>query len=232
MAKGTIKAIIFDLDNTLLDFISMKREASAAAAVEMVRAGLRMDEEEAGKKLFAAYWKYGIDSNTAFTQFLLENTGKVDRRVLGRGISAYGRAKMELLKPYENARITLRLLKKKGITLGIVTDAPREKAIERLHMAGLQGIFDFLVAFDDTKQAKPGGLPFRRAIELAGCKADEMMMVGDSMPRDIVGAQKAGMLAIYAKYGEDKELKWQKAEGVVPDYEISDISELLKIVGS
>jgi len=44
-----IRAILFDLDNTLVDFISMKEESCKAAAQTMVASGLRMKEAEASE---------------------------------------------------------------------------------------------------------------------------------------------------------------------------------------
>ena len=46
------KAVLFDLDQTLIDFFRMKREASKKAANAMIKAGLRLDKRTAGKKLF------------------------------------------------------------------------------------------------------------------------------------------------------------------------------------
>ena len=45
-----IKAVIFDLDNTLLDFIRMKERAVTAAVEAMIEAGLDVDLEESYKK--------------------------------------------------------------------------------------------------------------------------------------------------------------------------------------
>ena len=47
-----IKAIIFDLDNTLLDFMKMKQFAVKAAITAMNEAGLNIDEDQAYKNIF------------------------------------------------------------------------------------------------------------------------------------------------------------------------------------
>jgi len=52
-----IKAILFDLDNTLVDFMAMKRKSCEAAIDEMISAGLGMKREEALKILFEMYDK-------------------------------------------------------------------------------------------------------------------------------------------------------------------------------
>ncbi|MEM3400378.1 MAG: HAD-IA family hydrolase [Candidatus Micrarchaeia archaeon] len=224
-----VKAILFDMDNTLTNFIELKRKASRAAAYAMVDAGLKMKKREAARKLFYAYWKYGIDGNTAFSKFLKEETGKVDEHILNAGIGAYLRAKPKHIKPYPHAKRILEVLKKK-YKLGVITDAPCAKAKERLKLLGLLHMFDVIVTFRRGSMKKPHPLPFLRALELLHCKPNEVVMVGDSLPRDIAGAKRVGMIAVYAKYGEDREIKWETPTNVKADFEILSIKELPKIL--
>ena len=54
-----IKAVIFDLDNTLLDFMKMKSMAVDSAIQGMIEAGLFIDPNEAQEKIFNIYtWIY------------------------------------------------------------------------------------------------------------------------------------------------------------------------------
>ncbi|MEM3031094.1 MAG: HAD-IA family hydrolase [Candidatus Micrarchaeia archaeon] len=225
-----IKAVLFDLDNTLTDFIKMKREASRAAARAMVACGLAMPPEEAERELFKTYWEHGIDSNTAFREFLKKHTGKVDESVLGCAIGAYLKVKAQHLVTYPNIVETLERLKARGMRLGVVTDAPREKALQRLHALGVERLFDTVIAFEETNRHKPHELPFKKACEKLGVVPAEVLMVGDSPERDILGAQRLGMRTALAKYGEDAEVKWRTPEGIRADYEIKDPLELLRIV--
>ena len=50
-----IKAVIFDLDNTLLDFVTMKRESVRSALVAMSEAGLEIDIESSYKRIIHLY---------------------------------------------------------------------------------------------------------------------------------------------------------------------------------
>ena len=65
-----IKAVIFDLDNTLLDFIKMKQFAVQAAISSMVEAGLEVDEGEACKNIFRMYEEGGWENQSIFNDFL------------------------------------------------------------------------------------------------------------------------------------------------------------------
>ena len=69
-----IKAVIFDLDNTLIDFMSMKKVASTAAANAMIKAGLKDYPEDLAERLFAFYLDHGIESDDAFEEYLCKGT--------------------------------------------------------------------------------------------------------------------------------------------------------------
>ena len=222
-----IKAILFDLDNTLIDFIQMKKEACRAAVRAMIRSGLRMSEAKAYRELMKTYFKVGIESDRAFTKFL-KSVNQFDYKILAAAINSYLKTKNNFLKPYPKVRSTLRKLKSRGVILAIVTDAPKRKAYQRLLAMKIDKYFDFVVGFEDTKHKKYSGLPLKVAIEklkkeLPEIKKNEIIMIGDSIKRDILPAKKLGMITVLAKYGQT-----EKERGKA-DYEISNISEILKL---
>ena len=57
-----IKAVVFDLDNTLVDFMRMKRSAVRAAAEAMVGAGLKITPDEVYNEVFKIYEKEGMEA--------------------------------------------------------------------------------------------------------------------------------------------------------------------------
>ena len=219
-----IKAVIFDLDNTLIDFMTMKKLSCDAAINAMIGAGLNVNKDKATKELFALYGKYGMEEKTIFQKFLRKLAKKIDYEILASGIVAYRRVRAGFLEPYPNVSEVLFELKKRGIKLAIISDAPRLKAWIRLVSMKVNHLFDAVVTFDDTKEYKPGTKPFKFAFRKLNIKANESLMVGDWPERDIKGAKKLGMLTCFARYGNPKV----KNSGA--DYEINDIKELLEIV--
>src|SRR3989339_609622 len=123
-----IKAVLFDLDNTLIDFMRMKRNSCEAAISAMIDAGLKVKKEKAIKTLFKLYDKHGLEENKIFQKFLEEETGEVDYRILANAIVAYRNVRASYLTPYPHTDYVLIKLKSMGIKLGIVTDATRLKA--------------------------------------------------------------------------------------------------------
>lgn len=129
-----------------------------------------------------------------------------------------------MLKPYPAVKPTLKKLREKGIRLAIVSDAPRNKAWQRLILAGLENEFEIVVTHDDTKQFKPHPNPFQLALTKLELLAPACLFVGDNPKRDVKGAKQVGMNTCLAKYGG-----WQ-AEEDEADFEISKIEELLQII--
>jgi putative hydrolase of the HAD superfamily len=220
-----IKAVIFDLDNTLVDFMKMKGQAVTAAVSSMIDAGLTLSHTEVQERIDAIYKERGIEFQSVFDQLLYDIFQKVDYKILSAGIVAYRRAREAALVPYPHVTITLVELVKRGIRLAVVSDAPGREAWLRLCYLNFQHLFDFVVTFDDTGEHKPSPKPFQRALELLRVAPDEAIMVGDWPERDVVGAAKLGMKTVFARYGDTFGTVESNAS-----YEINDISELLRII--
>jgi HAD superfamily hydrolase (TIGR02253 family) len=188
-----IKSILFDLDDTLIDFKGMKSAAIREAANAMVKAGLKMPLKEAIQKLNTSYWKE-IESNSAIQDFL-KRLGKLEDPILAAGINGYLRGKLAHTDPVPGAIETIKKLKKK-YKVAVVTDAPRLKAWQRLNLMGMDKLFDAVVAYEDTGRRKPDEMPFRAALEQLGVAPGDAVMVGDWYERDIEGAKKIGMKTV------------------------------------
>ncbi|HIH43266.1 TPA: TIGR02253 family HAD-type hydrolase [Candidatus Woesearchaeota archaeon] len=221
-----IKAILFDLDNTLIDFLKMKRMAIEEAVEAMIDAGLKLDKKQAVELIYELYKEKGMEDQEIFQKFLLRSTGKVEIRIIAKAILAYRRVRDGYLAPYPRVRETLHELKMKRYKLGIVTDAPQLNAWMRLCSMHIDHLFDVVVTFDDTKECKPSGLPFQKALEKLELSAGECLMVGDWPERDIAGAKAVGMKACFAKYGCARTIENHGADFVLHSFE-----ELLEIIG-
>ena len=220
-----IKAVIFDLDNTLVDFMAMKRQAVDAAILAMIDAGLDLTYEEARQQVDTIYSERGIEFQKVFDELLYNIFNKVDYKILSAGVIAYRRAREAALVPYPHVTQTLVGLLKMDIRLAVVSDAPAPEAWLRLTYMGFHHIFDHVITFDDTRQRKPSPAPFECALSLLGVRPVEALMVGDWEERDMVGAAKLGMKTAFARYGDTFGTVETHA-----DYELDDILQLLDIV--
>jgi HAD superfamily hydrolase (TIGR02253 family) len=220
-----IRAIIFDLDNTLTDFMKMKRAAIDAAVDGMIDAGLKLSRQEASEKIYRVYDREGIEYQQVFDLFLKEEFGGIDYKLLTSAIVSYRRARDSYLVLYPHVNLTLMEILKRGLKLAVVSDAPRLQAWMRLAQLQLQHLFDPVVAFEDTGERKPSPKPFERALELLGVGPAETIMVGDWPDRDVVGASKLGIRTAFARYGDTFGTEHSGA-----DYDLNDVHELVEIV--
>jgi FMN phosphatase YigB (HAD superfamily) len=224
-----IKAVIFDLDNTLIDFMRMKEESCRAAVKAMISTGLDMDEDEAFAELMNTYFSLGLESDYAITDFL-RGVGQFDHKILAAAINSYLKKKATLIEPYPDVELVLKKLNEKGVVTAIVTDAPKTKAYQRLLAMGIESYFRFVVGFEDTGNGKHTGLPLKMALdklrkEFPDLVNSEILMVGDSVQRDIEPAKKLGLRTAISKYGQIEEAKSNSI-----DYELNAVTDLLKII--
>ena len=220
-----IKAVIFDLDNTLLDFMKMKEYAVKAAIAGMIEAGLDINPDESYETIIDIYEKKGWENQQVFNEFLNKIIGEVNNKYLAAGIVAYRRAREANLLLYPNVNHTLVELIKMSVKLAVVSDAPSREAWMRIYYLNLHHHFDVVLTFDDTNVRKPSPIPFEMALSQLNIDAEEALMVGDWPERDVVGAKKLGIRTIFARYGD--------AFGTVDsgaDWDINDVYEIVGIV--
>ena len=220
-----IKAVIFDLDNTLLDFMKMKEYAVKAAIAGMIEAGLDIDPDKSYETIIGIYEEEGWENQQVFNDFLNKTIGEVNNKYLAAGIVAYRRAREANLLLYPNVNHTLVELIKRGMKLAVVSDAPSREAWMRINYLNLHHHFDVVLTFDDTNARKPSPKPFEMALSQLNIDPEEALMVGDWPERDVVGANKLGIRTIFARYGD--------AFGTVDsgaDWDINDVYEIVGIV--
>jgi putative hydrolase of the HAD superfamily len=221
-----IKAILFDLDNTLIDFWTFKNKCVDAALKAMLKAGLKISKTKAEKIVSELFKKHGMEYEYVFQDLIKKVYGKLDYRMLAHALNAYRKERVRMLVPYPHVRQVFKELKG-NYKIAILSDAPRQKAWLRIVLIGIDDLIDEIITFEDTKQKKPNKAPFKKAIEKLKLKPEEVLMVGDSISKDMEGAKKVGMKTALALYGRTLKPKI-KPESV--DFMIRQIDELPRIL--
>ncbi|MDD4857319.1 MAG: HAD-IA family hydrolase [Candidatus Krumholzibacteria bacterium] len=220
-----IKLVIFDLDNTLTDFVRMKEVSIEASIQAMIDAGLLVKPDRVREEILKIYDDEGIEYQKVFNKLLANLIGEVDYKILAAGIVGYRRAREAALVLYPHVKVTLIQLLSRGLKLAVISDAPRQEAWLRLCYLQLHHMFDMVITYEDTGEYKPSPAPFRMVLDKMRMKAREALMVGDWPERDIVGAAELGIKTVFARYGDTFNTKVSGA-----DYEIDDAYALVKIV--
>ncbi len=221
-----IKAVLFDLDNTLINFLNFKKETAKAAAAAMVRHGLPINEIQAYGKIFSVYDEKGMEYQKTFHDVIAPFGLEINKaeRIQQAAILAYLKKKFEVIRPYPLVRPTLAKLRK-NYKLGIMTDAPRNKSWQRLVLTGLQDEFDIVITHDDTLERKPHPSLFQLALQRLGLLAPACLFIGDDPDRDIKGAKEVGMHTCLAKYG-----LWNRRGTEKADFEIERFEDVMQLL--
>ncbi len=231
-AERRIQAVIFDLDNTLTDFMKAKEVAIQAAVDAMIDAGLQRERQTAVDEIFALYKTEGIENQRIFNLYLEQVLGANNDRMLAAAVVGYRRARDGALVTYPHTRLVLTRLLKAGYKLAVVSDAPRFEAWLRLTSLGLQHSFDVVLTHDDTGAHKPDPRPFQMALKQLDVLPERAVVIGDWKERDILGGRNAGLHTVHARYGDlySKYTDKLETEGTEPDYVVDDLIELLGVL--
>jgi N-acetyl-D-muramate 6-phosphate phosphatase len=205
---AALRAVLFDLDGTLLD-----------TAPDMIGAlnALRTENELA--ELPAARVRPSVSHGSSrlvqlgFPDAINERFVALQRRFL----EIYAARLCAETRLFEGMDRVLEQLASRRLAVGIVTNKPARLTEPLLDNLGLRGRFACIVSGDSLPERKPHPLPMLHAAALAGAAPEECLYVGDA-ERDVQAAHAAGMQALVATYGylgEDEDWRIWGADGFI-----------------
>ena len=197
-----IKAVIFDLDNTLYNFDAANEFGirALAAYTEPVFGWdyPRMKDlyEESREKLTERMGDVGSAHNRLlrFQNLLEEKKLSLHPHALEMA-KAYWRGVLDNMAPSPGAREIMEELRRMGIRIGLGTDMTAYMQYEKLIRLGLMEYMDFIVSSEEAGTDKPGNAFFMLCARKVGCLPGECLFIGDNIVRDYGGASAAGMQA-------------------------------------
>ena len=130
--------------------------------------------------------------------------------------------------PYPDTEDVLQYLRSHEYKIGVIANQSLGTAV-RLEKWGLLKYIDVVAASAELGVAKPDRAIFDKALEMAGCKAQEAVMIGDRLDNDIIPAKKLGMKTIWIRQGFAIYQNLRNAEEQ-PDYIVDGLAELKKIL--
>lgn len=225
-----IKAVFFDIDDTLYDTSSFAKLARRAAINAMIDAGLPLEFDEAYKLLREIIKEKGSNYDKHFNVLTKRVFGEEKPLLIALGMITYHNVKFALLRLFPNTMSTLIYLKSRGYHLGVISNGITIKQWEKLIRLGLNHFFDEVVTSQEAGVEKPDEKIFKLAMGKMGCKAEKSVMVGNKFSEDILGAINTGMSAILVNSELTKsEKEYIKKENLKVDV-INELSELKDIL--
>ncbi len=191
-----IRAVLFDLDGTLVDTLGDLHAALSAVAESLGHRVLREDEVRDC---------VGSGMRALVAQSLARGLGRVpSRRELDIAIDLFGDAYLRVngqrSRLYPGVADTLRALRSSGLRLGLVSNKPARFIPPLLMRHGIHALFEVIVGGDTLAHLKPEPEPLLHACATLGVAPAQALMVGDS-PIDVISARSAGCAIACVRYG-------------------------------
>lgn len=208
-----LKAILFDIDNTLYSETSAHNIAfSKVTAYVQQQLNIAPDT---WSQLCKEEWdamKGRLGQTAAIHNRMIRFLSILEKQKLPLYHAPalndlYWMALLDAAKPEEGVRDTLTALKKEGYILGVGTNMTLDWQMRKLQTLGLLEFFDFVLSSEEAGTEKPDPAFFRLCAERAGVAPEECLFIGDSLRWDVLAAENTGMQALwYAPEGTDFSL--------------------------
>ena len=231
--KEDVRAIIFDLDRTLIKSSLGFDKALSKAANFLTQYFKRQGHSISGAKIYGtlrsiakSFESQGLYDRDEWWIILLRKLGlsHLSGKWVHEVTMLYWRTYIAASPPYPDAENTLRTLRKRGYRLALVTDTDGTPGMKRKRVKAL-AFYDLfetvVVAGEDTPKIKPSKMPFTFVAKRLRLSPKKCVYVGDNPKVDVKGAKAVGMQTILVKrHG----LKADR-----PTLVINSLSQLLRI---
>ena len=235
------RAILFDMDDTLLDWFSAVHVGWEVVCAEFAPAlgadpvSLRGAIEREGALFWrdegaaAPYRTRPLDSRREIVRLALLAEGLDD--ALAEEIARRLLDEMKArIAPFGDSIETLEALRENGYRLGLVTNGSTEMQREKIERWDLARHFDAIVIEGEFGRGKPDPAVFAHALEGVGVAPDEAWMVGDNLYADIGGARAAGIHTVWI---HRERLQFpEEAPPAHPHRRIGHLAELRAALGA
>ncbi len=225
-----IKAVFFDIDDTLYDTSGFARLARKAAINVMIDAGLPLSSDEAYKLLKEIIKEKGSNYDKHFNILTKRVFGEEKPLLIALGMITYHNVKFALLRLFPKTPSTLIYLKSKGYHLGVISDGITIKQWEKLIRLGLNHFFDEVVTSEEAGVEKPDEKIFRLALDCMGCQPTKSIMIGNKFNKDIIGAINIGMSAILVNSELTSDEKEYLEENNIELDVVSNIGDIIELL--
>jgi len=226
-----LKAIFFDIDNTLFATTSFANMARTNGLKAMMQHGLKGELEDLLAQLHEIIKEFGSNDAGHYKKLLMrlppKALGDINPAILeAAGIVGYGQTKFRHYTPHEDVQEVLKTLASSPLTLGILSNGLTLKQAEKLVRLGILPYIHPQAIFisEQTGIAKPSPRIFKMIMEKFNFKAEEVIMVGDNPEMDITPAQEQGWITIQNCRNIDPSNKKEA------DYHINNFWDLLEII--
>jgi putative hydrolase of the HAD superfamily len=204
-----VKALLFDLDDTLLDYSGGVDDCWAAACARGCEGGAvdpatLVPAVAASRRTFwddpARHRAERVNMLGAWTKIVeraLHDVGRPDAALARSIATEFARRRRERMRLFPDALACLTGWRATGVTLGLVTNGDATQQRDKIARHALASYFDVIVIEGEFGAGKPDEAVYRHALDTLGVRAADACMVGDHLDFDVAGAQRLGIRGIW-----------------------------------
>ncbi len=199
-----IKAVIFDIDNTLYDYDKANETALDVWGLYASKTfGMTPKEakELADKCIGIVAERTGNcaaqHSRVLRYQCFLEQIGSTDYWKAVEMHHVYWDALLKAMEPEPGLLDLIRRLKQRGIQIGVGSNMTAYVQFQKLEKLGVMPYVDFIVVSEEAGAEKPARRFFELCLKKAGCKPEECVFIGDNLEHDVSGSMRCGMAGVW-----------------------------------
>ncbi len=218
------KVIFFDVNETLLDLNAMEVSVTEALGGRSELMSLwfsTMLHHSLVDNTTGRFHTFGEIGVASLLMVAKSNGVELDEDTARKAIVTPLRS----LPPHSDVKAGLKALKEAGFTLISLTNSSNKGVKTQFENAGLLSYFDARYSVEDINRYKPDLRTYEWALEKAGVKAKDAMLVA-AHGWDIAGAKAAGLQATFIA----REGKVLYPLAIAPDYQINTLPELATIL--
>ena len=227
-----IRGVIFDFGSTLIAFRGEASEVRALATRAMVKKlneeSVRLDNDvfiqrfyELLETSFAAREASNIEiSSMSVLRLVLTEFGyaAVADETLEHALACFYKHFEDHWEPMSDLLAVLDEIHEADYRLGMISNAGNAANVQRLiDKAGIRKYFDPVLISSEVGLRKPHRLLFETVLRRWQLPAEQVIMIGDMLKADVLGAQQVGMHQIWITAEADNENNHQHAVDIVPE---------------
>lgn len=229
-----LRAVFFDLDDTLFSTTEFARLARRQAVQAMIRHGLRVSAQDALRELDEVIAEFSSNFDRHFDKLLVRlpegaTHGLNPVILVAAGVTAYHDAKFTRLKPFPDVLPALRKLSRSPLIRGVITDGLDVKQAEKLLRLDVFPLLTPRAVFisDQIGIAKPNPKLFERACSEMRIAPRQAMYVGDHPQKDVDPPNHIGMVTVLVDRGGRHAGVRGRTQ---PAYRLRNFSQLLQLL--
>ena len=229
MGSQKIRAVVFDLDDTLFDCTGLLTDPARKRTAESLALKIpRLTEQQ----LFDRQIELSIEHGSSEALEILGREHGLAEMDIHEAVEIYNRPEVENIHPFPDTLPTLQKLLERNLNMVVVTSGRPERQWQKVQNLGLDSFFNSesgTIYYHDDRLEPRKDLTLRAALSFLQIEPKHVASVGDKLDSEIAASNRLGMFTVRMLHGRQKAFRPAERDQH-PDHVIGNLSELLSLI--